>query len=575
MRLARWIGERVGLPRPGSSRSRRRRLGPTGPDRLEIRELRASDPVDLAVLSASTEDSRSVEVSYEVRGLADGERQEVELGLYRSADGSFDGEEDRRVGSARVVVEGDGSAVFRGTAAVVAPEGLKPTPARPFVLAVGDPSGALADTDPSNNVAGFRKRIIGVVTHGGIQGSSYPPDWAGVLSDSLRDLGYDAVITFTWAGESNTPGAAPKQGARLANVVLHTSTLFPWDEPVDLHLIGHSQGTVVNSAALLALERVTTPQLSSGFTRATMLDPHAASNGAPGQASFTPDFEGWIARMATSAYQWMAGDPIVTVPEFVDEAEVYYQHTPAELDGLPWSHNLWGQAPVVGRAQYSDLTGPGMTHTGPSGVQNWYHKNVVPTLAEGGVFVNPSEITGRLVASPGDRTSGDLIRTSVASPAYTGTAAPGGTVRLLTQTVPGGPFHLIDEVTVAPDGSWSLSADALPRGHYRMLVRGVVPAGNGPWTDFYPMLPLGRLAVRPGLDELDPEQLDRLDRVGSADPPPTRRTVDGPKGLPAPIPDRLIERGDRPAEPFELPPGRERLVSKMAERLLTDRRRPE
>jgi hypothetical protein len=573
MVLARRIGEQPGRPGPGPGRRRRRGL--VGPDRLECRELRARGVVDLAVLSSSTSDSRAVDVSYEVRGLAEGDRRQIELALYRSADDRFDEEEDHRVGSARFVVEGegDGSAALRRTAQVVAPDGLKPTPSRPFVLAVADPSGELDEADTSDNVAGFRKRVIGVVTHGGIQGSSSPPEWASILSESLREVGYDAVMTFTWAGESNTPGAAPKQGARLANLLLHTSTLFPWDEPVDLHLIGHSQGTVVNSSALLALERVTTPQLDAGFVRQTMLDPHAASNGAPGQASFTPGLEGWIARQATSAYQWMSGDPMVTVPLFVDEAEVYYQHTPAGLDGLPWSHNFWGQAPVVGRARYRDLTGPGMSHTGPTGVQTWYFKNVVPTLAEGGVFVNPSAITGRLVASPGDRTSGDLTRTAVASPAYTGTAAPGGTVRLLTQTVPGGPFLLLDEETVDAEGSWALSADDLPRGHYRMLVRGVVPAGIGPWTEFYPLLPLGRLAVRPGLDTLPGEQLDRLDRVGSTDPPPTRRSEDGPKGLPAPVPDRLADRAARPPDAFELSPGRERLLSRMAERLLTDRGR--
>ena len=130
------------------------------------------------------------------------------------------------------------------------------------------------------------------------------------------------------------------------------------DEPVDLHLIGHSQGAVVNSAALLALERITTPQLSAGFTRATFLDPHAASNGAPGQGDFVGGIEGWITRLATSAYQSWAGDPMVTIPGFVDEAEVYYQHTPVELDGLAWGSNLWGQAPLVGRARYSDLTDP-------------------------------------------------------------------------------------------------------------------------------------------------------------------------------------------------------------------------
>ena len=91
------------------------------------------------------------------------------------------------------------------------------------------------------------------------------------MSDELRAIGYDAVITFTWAGESDTPGAAAKQGPRLANVIRHASMIFPEGEPVDLHLIGHSEGNVVHSQALISLEASTTPQLAAGYVRATLL----------------------------------------------------------------------------------------------------------------------------------------------------------------------------------------------------------------------------------------------------------------------------------------------------------------
>lgn len=571
MSLARWIGSWASRVRGKPARPRL--SGYPALDRLEPRELLAANPFDVTVLSVSTTDSQTVDLQFEVRGLADGERQTIEFGIFRSADERFDSTEDSQVGSIQITIEGDGSGVVSATEQAIIPDGLRPTPARPFVLAVADPSGALDEADTSNNLASFRKRVLGVVTHGGIQSSSLPPAWAAQLSDALREIGYDAVITFTWAGESRTPGAAPKQGARLANIVLHASTLFPSDEPVDLHLIGHSQGAVVNSAALLTLEKIITPQLSAGFTRATMLDPHAASNGAPGQGSYTRNLEGWLTKQATSAFQWLAGDPFVTIPEFVAEAEVYYQHTPVEFDGLSWSSNLWGQAPVVGKAQYSDLTGPGMAHTGVTGVQTWYYLNVVPTLAEGGTFVNPTALTGRLQATPTDRTQGDLTRSSLATPTYSGTAAPGGTIRLLTQTVPGGPFHALGETTVADDGSWSITTDELPRGHYRVIARGIVPAGRGPWRNLYPLLPLGRLAVRPGWDQVRSETLDRFDHLGTTEPPPLRRSTDGPKGLPAPIPDRLLERSTRPPEIFELSPGRERLIARMADRLLTEQGR--
>ncbi|WP_169972625.1 Ig-like domain-containing protein [Tautonia rosea] len=571
MSLARWIERWASRLRGNAARPQR--SGLPALDRLESRELLTADLFDVKVVSASTPDSQAVDLRFEVRGLADGVQQSIDFGIYRSINESFDPIRDRRVGSIRVTVEGDGSEVLSATERIAIPGGLRPTPARPFVLAVADPSGVLNEFDTTNNLAGFRKRVLGVVTHGGVQTSSYPPVWAVQLSDALREVGYDAVITYTWAGESRTPGAAPKQGARLANIVLHASTLFPADEPVDLHLIGHSQGTVINSAALLTLEKIITPQLSAGFTRATMLDPHAASNGAPGQGSYTRDLEGWLTKHGTSAYQWMAGDPFVTIPEYVAEAEVYYQHTPVEFAGQSWSSNLWGQAPVVGKAQYSDLTGPGMAHTGVTGVQTWYYLNVVPTLAEGGTFVNPTALTGRLLATPSDRTQGDLTRSSLATPTYSGTAAPGGTIRLLTQMVPGGDFHALGETTVADDGSWSITTDELPGGHYRMIARGIVPAGRGPWRNLYPLLPLGRLAVRPGWDQVRPETLDHFDRLGTTDPPPLRRSADGPKGLPAPIPDRLLDRSARPPETFELSPGRDRLIARMAERLLTEQGR--
>lgn len=573
MSLSRWI-ERWSNRLRLRDRNRQSRLPVwVDVDRLEPRELRAGDVIDVAVLAASTTDSRSVAIEFEVSGLSEGQSHPIDFGIYRSADGDFDPERDHRVGSVRVDVEGSPSGVVSRSVSTEIPGGLRPTPARPFVLVVADPSGILDEPDTSNNAAGFRKHVIGVVTHGGVQVSSYPPAWAAQLSEALRDVGYDAVITFTWAAESRTPGAAPKQGARLANIVLHTSTLFPFDEPVDLHLIGHSQGTVVSSMALLTLEKLTTPQLAAGFTRATLLDPHAANNGAPGQGSYTKDFSGWITKHGTKYYKSLARDPLVTIPEFVDESEVYFQHTPVELDGLSWNTNLHGQAPIVGRATYSNLTGPGMSHSGVTGVQSWYYLNVVPTLAQGGRFVNPTAMTGRLVDAPDARTRDDLTRTAIASPTFAGTAAPGGTIRLITQMVPGGPFHQLGETTVDDEGSWSITTDDLPRGHYRMIARGVVPAGVGPWRDFYPLLPLGRIAVRPGMARLSDEQLDRLDRLGTTVPPPLRQTIDGPKGIANPVPDRLLERAAEPPEFFELPPGRERLLDQMARRLLTEQRR--
>ena len=189
---------------------------------LEPRRVPAAMAPDVAVLGVSTPDSQVVNVSYKVDGLAEGQRLDFDLAIVRSSDDQYDGA-DRRVATAHVEAVGDGSGSVRGTAAVEVPRGLVPVPKRPYVLAVADPDDAIAEPDESNNVDGFRKHVIAVVTHGGIQESSYPPPWAVKLSQGLRDQGYDAVLTFTWASRSETPGAAPKQGPVLANDILLAS----------------------------------------------------------------------------------------------------------------------------------------------------------------------------------------------------------------------------------------------------------------------------------------------------------------------------------------------------------------
>lgn len=535
---------------------------------LEPRRVPAAMAPDVAVLGASTPDSHVVNVSYEVDGLAEGQRLDFDLAIVRSSDDRYDGA-DRRVATAHVEAVGDGSGSVRGTAAVAVPGGLVPVPKRSYVLAVADPDDAIAEPDESNNVAGFRKHVIAVVTHGGIQESSYPPPWAVKLSQGLRDQGYDAVLTFTWASRSETPGAAPEEGPTLANDVLLASQTFPADEPVDLHLIGHSQGAVVTSRALAVLDKVTTPQLAPGFVRVTMLDPHAASNGAPGQFSTVKGFEGWLMGQATSAYQWLAGDPMVAVPASVDMTEVYYQHTPADLDGTDWPSNIHGQAPILGRAEYADLTGPGMAHTSVTGVQSWYWRNVVPTLGDGGGFVDPTAMTATLDAPAAARTIGEVTLTADASPTYTGTVAPGGTVRLLVQPSPNADFLVLDEATADADGHWTLNAPELPPGQYRFLLRGIVPAGEGPWDDFYPLMALGRLAIHPAAHS--PALLDALDAHGATvGTPPTRRSINGPRGLPSKVPARL-EATDNPPRSYRLTAVRERLIDRIAERIAAER----
>ena len=47
----------------------------------------------------------------------------------------------------------------------------------------------------------------------------------------------------------------------------------------------------------------------------------------------------------------------------------------------------------AGPAHYFDLTGPGISHAGNFGVQDWYRLNVVPTLGDGSMLANASILT--------------------------------------------------------------------------------------------------------------------------------------------------------------------------------------
>src|SRR5262249_16376612 len=135
------------------------------------------------------------------------------------------------------------------------PQGLPLNPEHPYVLVVADPAHAASGVTEDGNTAAFRTYSIGVVTHGGIQ----PPPWRRGgpwelrMADSLRNEGYDAVIAYNWVPSSGRPGAAARQGPRLAQAVLNAASQFPTNAPVDLHFIGHSEGTVVNSLAILQL----------------------------------------------------------------------------------------------------------------------------------------------------------------------------------------------------------------------------------------------------------------------------------------------------------------------------------
>ncbi len=496
-------------PRSGSA-SRRSRHRPSI-EGLEDRRLLAAPTPNIAMISASTPDSNSVVLDYAVQN-ADLPRS-FELGVYRSADATFD-PSDQLVGSFQVVAPGTSAspptldanghdATQQGVHQLDIPlaNGLPPNPLHPYVLVVANPSGSVAETTTTDNTASFRKHTIAIVTHGGLQSTpgNRIPAWENRMANALKAQGYDVVIPFNWVAVSDHPGSAAKQGPRLANQVRQAAEQFPANEPVDLHFIGHSEGTVVNGVALQQLQKQSTPQIDAGFIKETLLDPHAANNGFPApQYSVRSGFMGWVARKAINDYQARAKDPFVVVPSNVDQAEVFYQKTPVQFThgsngGL---FNLWGQVPVKGEATYCDITGPGISHSGDFNVHDWYQVNVIPTLGNGTPYVCQSLLTASLSPASGTpaSTTGRLGVASVHRPEFQGTSGPNARIWIVAGS-PKGAIK-IGQTNAGPDGSWSLTTRNLRNGNYRVRALALVPADPAhPRVQVMPRLRLGELTV--------------------------------------------------------------------------------
>ena len=177
---------------------------------------------------------------------------------------------------------------------------------------------------------------------------------------------------------------------------------FPASDPVDLHFIGHSEGAVVNTQAIVQLEGMMTPQLKAGYIKDTLLDPHAANNAVPGQQYSLGKGVlgplGLLAKGEIDSFQSKAKDPAVFIPSVVNDAEVFYQHTSAaNAHGVNGGiYNLWGQVPVKGPAHYFNLTAAGATHAGKTGVAQWYANFVAPTLGDQAPLIQSLRLSGQI-----------------------------------------------------------------------------------------------------------------------------------------------------------------------------------
>jgi hypothetical protein len=488
------------------------------------------------MLSATTTDSNSVTVEYKVNQAINAANP-LQFGVYRSSNGQFDpsdvlvstltlGPANGPLGSTRVTLDASGrpaTSVGAHQLTISLSQGLAPFPEKPYVLVVADPSSPSATTDGQQTTA-FRTYTIGIVTHGGIQDTSWKhgPPWELEIATLMKREGYDAVIPYNWVAESGTPGDAIKQSPRLAQIILHTANRFPASAPVNLDFIGHSEGTVVNTYAIVKLESMMTSQLKAGYIVDTMLDPHAANNNLPGQQYSVAGPLGWLANMEVSDYQGEAKDPPAYFPSMVDDAQVFYQHTTATSGEI---YNLWGQVPVKSDGpvvHYYNLTPMGVTHSGKTGVALWYRNFITPSLGYQAPLVHELQLNGQidnaestaittLTASTSERALVNRARTvradrvygpakvvQTSHPEFSGTAAPGSVVRLSLGPAAKPQDTVLAGVTTANlQGQWSLmTRHSLRNGQYRTLVSAFSRAlRTRPGLAVVPTQPLGRFVI--------------------------------------------------------------------------------
>ena len=446
--------------------------------------------------SATTSDSHEVTIDYNVV-TPPSAGQPLTFGVYRSASTTFDSSAIP-VGSETIApgtLDANGqsaSAVGQHLLTIPLATGLPLNPEHPNVLVVANPTSALASSDP-NATASFHVDTIVVVTHGGLQDHSDEktgPPWEEEMAYYLRQQGYSTVIPFNWVIESNSAGEAAMQAPRLTRDVLAAAAKFPANDVVDIQFIGHSEGTVINALAIQQLESQITPQIKAGWLEETMLDPHAANTGVPGQQySVANNPLGWIAKGEIDSYQSKAKDPAATVPAGVDSAQVFYQHTKAsesqgENDDI---YNLWGQVPVKGAATYFNLTGDRVTHSGDTAIYVWYERNIVPTLGNGAPEVAADTLTGT-VSAPGANYPN--------RPVFSGTMAPGSYIRVLVGPA-SDPSELKTDgrAIAAANGTWSVVGRPIKNRNYRVIAQSLPPRHTSPRLDVIATTPMGSTVI--------------------------------------------------------------------------------
>lgn len=327
--------------------------------------------------SATTEDAQSITVRYETwPGLAG---RPIRLTACRAAIPALarcEGPLAEMIGvetlsAAELLVPG------RHEATILAGTVLRPDTSKPYVIIVGDSAGETSQTH-------FHKWTMGVVVHG----------YAFRLALSIASLTTttEDLVRQAWLGDEGLEDWQPPMVQSLKSAYCYDAATFAADwrfdstlemnslltararelydeiarrainmthqhegDVVDLHLIGHSRGTVVISELLKEWKLRPSIALKGSHVRVTLLDPHPATNRIPPpQEDYGDTDRGIFFHDRYRAIQDRINDPLIVLPGGIGihEAEVWYQHSTIEQimagedvrDDLlyPAPLNLWG-----------------------------------------------------------------------------------------------------------------------------------------------------------------------------------------------------------------------------------------
>lgn len=377
----------------------------------------------LTLTKATTTDAQSVTVDYTVErpdqdeSAQDRDNETIHFDIYRSPvqdaapAHSKIFEKDIRIGEGDTPDQTNSNPKDPNKHRVkfVLSDDLRPDTAFPYVVVVATYNGKKSTTY-------FRKWMLGAIAHGFnrydqaeikwkalrilewlYSGDAFHPHvdpggvpkWQNDMAKNLQSYNnYDDVISFDWTETCGLakPDMAVQAGRKLRDKILDWIAIKRKQhsgDVVDIHLIGHSRGTVVVTQALSDLVPYLRELRVGSYIEITLLDPHPANNDRKAYDFGTnPDnmksflenvksgslLRAWISfknpivpiiprqtqfddyvdevKRTLINFQRDAQDPPIKIASGVKEIHLWYQQTVAdtlvESQDEEWLMNLWG-----------------------------------------------------------------------------------------------------------------------------------------------------------------------------------------------------------------------------------------